>query len=220
MLNAIAFVSMFVIGGLSGIFMASTAVDAHLHMTYFIVAHIHYVLFGGSTFGIFAAIYFYYPKMFGKMLNPALGYIHFVLSFISFNCTFLAMHILGLQGFPRRVADYRNYGQWAHLQPMNQFISISAFVLMLSQIPFAVNFIGSLFWGKKAPSNPWQATTLEWTDTTSPPPHGNFTHTPVVYHGPYEYSGPLVEEDWLPQTRYVERANPPAMAPSKPGAMR
>jgi cytochrome c oxidase subunit 1 len=208
MLNALAFVSMFVIGGLSGIFMASTAVDLHIHMTYFIVAHIHYVLFGGSTFGIFASIYFWYPKMFGRMMNETLGYIHFWISFVAFNCTFFAMHILGLQGFPRRIADYMNYKQsFAHLQPMNQFISMSAFALMLGQIPFVINFIGSWIWGPIAPSNPWNATTLEWADTTSPPPHGNFAKTPIVYHGPYEYSSPLVEEDWLAQTRYVEGAD-------------
>jgi cytochrome c oxidase subunit 1 len=89
---------------------------------------------------------------------------------------------------------------------MNQFISYSAFALGLSQIPFVINFIGSWIWGKKAPANPWEATTLEWNDTTSPPPHGNFEKVPVVHHGPYEYSSPLVEEDWLAQTRYVEGA--------------
>jgi cytochrome c oxidase subunit 1 len=203
MLFALGFVSLFVIGGLSGIVMSSTAIDAQLHMTYYIVAHIHYVLFGGSTFGIFAAIYFWYPKMFGRMLNEKFGYIHFVLSYISFNCTFFAMHILGLQGMPRRVADYRTYALWAHLQPMNQFITISAFCLMISQIPFVINFLGSWIWGAKAPNNPWQATTLEWTNTTSPPPHENFAEIPTVYHGPYEYSGPLVAEDWLPQSRKI-----------------
>jgi len=206
MWNAIAFVAMFVIGGLSGIFMASTAVDVHIHDTYFIVAHIHYVLFGGSMFGIFAGIYFWYPKMFGRMMNNTLGYIHFFLTFIFFNCTFFAMHILGIGGFPRRIADYMNYGTFAHFHNMNVFISISAFALGISQIPFVINFIGSWIWGAKAPSNPWEATTLEWNDTTSPPPHGNFTTPPIVHHGPYEYSSPLVEEDWLPQTRYVEGA--------------
>ncbi len=204
MWNAIAFVAMFVIGGLSGIFMASTAIDVHIHDTYFIVAHIHYVLFGGSMFGIWGAIYFWYPKMFGRMMNETLGKIHFWLSFIFFNGTFFAMHILGISGFPRRIASYLGYETYAHYQPMNEFISICAFALGLSQIFFVINFIGSWFFGPKAPSNPWEATTLEWNDTTSPPPHGNFAKVPVVHHGPYEYSNPLVEEDWLPQTRYVE----------------
>jgi len=204
MWNAIAFVAMFVIGGLSGIFMASTAVDVHIHDTYFIVAHIHYVLFGGSMFGIFAGIYFWYPKMFGRMMNETLGQIHFWLSFVAFNCTFFAMHILGIGGFPRRIADYLNYQSFAQYHDMNIFISYSAFALGLAQIPFAINFIGSWIWGAKAPQNPWEATTLEWNDAPTPPPHGNFHKVPVVHHGPYEYSSPLVEEDWLPQTRYVE----------------
>jgi cytochrome c oxidase subunit 1 len=204
MLNALAFVSMFVIGGLSGIFMASTAVDVHIHDTYFIVAHIHYVLFGGSLFGIFAAIYFWYPKMFGRMMSEGLGKLHFWITFISFNCTFFTMHILGLRGMPRRVSTFQNYGSFADLGPMNQFITISAFVLGAAQIFFVFNFIGSWIWGRKAPANPWNATTLEWTETPSPPPHGNFEVIPKVYHGPYEYSSPLVEEDWLAQTRYVD----------------
>jgi cytochrome c oxidase subunit 1 len=206
MWNAIAFVAMFVIGGLSGVFMASTAVDVHIHDTYFIVAHIHYVLFGGSMFGIFAGIYFWYPKMFGRMMNEPLGKWHFWLSFIFFNGTFFAMHILGIGGFPRRVAGgvHFTYEAFRHFLPMNQFITWCAFGLGISQIPFMINFLGSWFWGPKAPNNPWNATTLEWNDTTSPPPHGNFAKVPVVHHGPYEYSHPLVEEDWLAQTRYVE----------------
>jgi cytochrome c oxidase subunit I len=134
MLFAIAFVSLFVIGGLSGIVMASSAIDVQVHNTYYIVAHIHYVLFGGSVFGVFAGIYFWYPKMFGRMMNPTLGTIHFVLTYITFNCTFFAMHILGLQGMPRRLADYTHYTMWAHLQPMNQFISYSAFAMTAVQL--------------------------------------------------------------------------------------
>jgi cytochrome c oxidase subunit I len=206
MWNAIAFVAMFVIGGLSGIFMASTAIDVHIHDTYFIVAHIHYVLFGGSMFGLFGAMTFWYPKMFGRMMNETLGKIHFWLTFVTFNCTFFAMHILGVGGFPRRIADYMNYSTFAPYKEMNQFISYSAFALGLAQIPFAINFIGSWIWGPVAPQNPWEATTLEWNDAPTPPPHGNFAKAPIVHHGPYEYSSPLVEEDWLPQTRYVDGA--------------
>jgi heme/copper-type cytochrome/quinol oxidase subunit 1 len=199
MLNAVAFVSLFVIGGLSGIVMASSPIDAQLHNTYYIVAHIHYVLFGGSTFGIFAAIYFWYPKMFGRMMNAKLGYIHTILTYIAFNCTFFAMHILGFQGLPRRLADYRDYSLWAHLQPMNAFITISAFVLFAAQIPFIINFFGSWIWGTKAPNNPWEAASLEWT-TSSPPPHENFAVIPTVYRGPYEFSVPGNAKDWIGQT--------------------
>jgi cytochrome c oxidase subunit I len=202
MLNAIAFVSLFVVGGLSGIVMASSPIDAQLHNTYYIVAHIHYVLFGGSTFGVFAAIYFWYPKMFGRMMNQKLGYIHTLLTYIAFNCTFFAMHILGLQGMPRRLADYRDYKLWAHLQPMNQFISISAFSLMAAQLPFIINFLSSWLWGPPAPSNPWEATTLEW-QTHSPPPPDNFATVPVVHRGPYEYSLPGQANDWVAQNEPV-----------------
>src|SRR5207237_8944594 len=119
MWNAIAFVAMFVIGGLSGIFMASTAIDVHIHDTYFIVAHIHYVLFGGSMFGICGAIYFWYPKMFGRMMNETMGKIHFALSFIFFNLTFFPMHILGIGGMARRIADPTLYSTFRHFLPMN-----------------------------------------------------------------------------------------------------
>jgi cytochrome c oxidase subunit 1 len=202
MLNAAAFVSLFVIGGMSGIIMSSTPVDAQIHMTYFIVAHIHYVLFGGSTFGLFAAIYFWYPKMFGRMMNNTLGYIHFVVSYIAFNCTFFTMHFLGLQGMPRRVADSSKYTMFQHLQPMQVFITISAFTLGVAQIPFVINFIGSWIWGKPAGDNPWEATTLEWTNASSPPSEHNFAVIPTVNHGPYEYASPAAAEgmDYLPQS--------------------
>ncbi len=200
MLNAIAFVSMFVIGGLSGIFMASTAVDVFIHDTYFIVAHIHYVLFGGSMFAVFAGIYYWFPKMFGRMMNDKLGYLHFIFTFVAFNGTFFPMHILGIGGMMRRIYDTTQYAHLAHFQPINVFITVSAFVLGVAQFFFLINFFGSIFWGKKADRNPWEANTLEWT-TSSPPPHGNFEQTPVVYRGPYEYSSPESKLDWLPQDK-------------------
>ncbi len=207
MLFALGFVSMFTIGGLSGIFMASTPVDVHIHDTYFIIAHIHYVLFGGSIMGVFAAIYFWYPKMFGRMMNDRMGQIHFWLTFIFMNLVFFPMHILGLNGMARRLHDYLNYNSFSHFLGMNQFMTYCALVLGAAQILIIINFFGSWIWGKKAPANPWNATTLEWNDTTSPPPHGNFITVPVVHHGPYEYSSPLVEGDFLPQTKYVQVAN-------------
>ena len=201
MLNAMAFVAMFVIGGLSGIFMAATPVDMHIHDTYFIVGHLHYVLFGGSMFGLFGAIYFWFPKMFGRMMSERLGLIHFFLTFIFFNGTFFLMHIIGMHGHPRRIADPTIYPylQGAGIIGMNQFMTYSAFGLGLTQLIFAYNFIHSLFLGPKAPINPWHANTLEWT-TSSPPPHYNYARIPTVYHPPYEYSVPGVDDDYLPQT--------------------
>ena len=200
MLNAIAFVSMFVIGGLSGIFMANTPVDMYIHDTYFIVAHIHYVLFGGSLFAIFAGIYFWFPKMFGRMMNDTLGRIHFVLTFIFYNLVFFPMHILGMGGHMRRIYDPSQYDFLKPLQGMNRFISVSAFLLLAAQLPFVVNFLWSLFKGPKAPDNPWRDNGLEWT-IPGVPPHGNFAVTPTVYHGPYEYSHPDAAEDYLPQNQ-------------------
>ncbi|MBS0658158.1 MAG: cbb3-type cytochrome c oxidase subunit I, partial [Verrucomicrobia bacterium] len=207
MLFALAFVSMFVIGGLSGIFMASTPVDLFVHHTYFIVAHIHYVLFGGSILNIFAGVYFWFPKMFGRYMNETWGKVHFVLTFIFMNLTFFPMHNLGLGGMMRRIADPTQYEHLRNLQPINIFVTISAILLGLSTIIFFVNFFHSMYHGEKAPENPWQATTLEWTLPSPVTLHGNFEKTPVVYHGPYEYSVPGMDKDFLMQT---EQAQPGA----------
>lgn len=199
MLNALAFVAMFVIGGLSGIFMAATPVDIFIHDTYFIVAHIHYVLFMSSIFGIFAGIYFWFPKMFGRMLNEPLGKVHFFLTFLFANGTFYPMHIIGTVGHPRRYYDSTLYRTWENLQPLNQFMTICAICMGISQFIFLANFFYSLFWGPKAGRNPWHSNTLEWT-APSPPGHGNFETTPIVRRGPYEYGVPGMAEDYLPQT--------------------
>lgn len=196
---ALSFVSMFVIGGLSGIFMASTPVDLFVHHTYFIVAHFHYVLFGGSIFAIFGAIYFWFPKMFGRMLGETLGKWHFFLTFVFFNLTFFPMHNLGLGGMMRRIADPTVYDHLRQLQPLNQLCTIGAMGLGLTTFVFLWNVISSLRNGKKASNNPWNSNTLEWT-VASPPGHGNFPVTPVVHHGPYEYSVPGIERDFLMQT--------------------
>ena len=200
MLYALAFVSMFIIGGLSGIFMASTPVDIYIHDTYFIVAHIHYVLFGGSLFAIFAGITFWYPKMFGRMMNERINKTHFAFTFVLYNLVFWPMHNLGLQGMMRRIYDFTQYEYLAPLQPMNQFISICVFFLVATQALYAFNFFWSMFRGEKAGNNPWDSNTLEWT-VPSPPPHGNFPEMPVVYRGPYEYSSPESDTDFLPQTQ-------------------
>ncbi len=199
MLFALGFVSNFVIGGLSGIYMASTPVDIFIHDTYFIVAHFHYVV-AGIIFGMFAALYYWFPKIFGRMMNETLGKVHFALTYIFFNLAFFPMHFLGVGGHMRRIYNPLQYEFLHDLQWWNVFITMSAFCLGLSQLIFFANFIWSLIAGKKADKNPWEANTLEWT-APSPPGHGNFETTPTVYRGPYEYSSPLVKEDWLPQDR-------------------
>ena len=198
MLNAVGFVAMFVIGGLSGMFMAATPVDMPIHDTYFIVAHIHYVLFGGSLFALFGAITFWYPKMFGKMMNETWGKVHFWLTFIFFNLTFFPMHNLGMGGHMRRIYDPTQYSFLQHMSPLNKFISISAFALGAVQLIFAANFLLSLWRGKKAAANPWDDNGLEWT-TPNPAPHGNWDRVPTVYRGPYEFSHPQAQGDTLPQ---------------------
>lgn len=198
MLHAVGFVSLFIIGGLSGIFMAATPVDVFIHDTYFIVAHFHYVLAGGSLFSIFAGLTFWFPKMFGRMMNEFWGKVHFALSFLFMNGTFFAMHQLGARGFPRRLADPYNYDYFADLLPLNRFITICAIGMGLSQIILLANMFYSIFYGPKAGKNPWHSNTLEWS-TTSPPPHGNFPVTPLVYRGPHEYSSPQSRADYLPQ---------------------
>jgi len=181
MLFALGFVSMFVIGGLSGIYLGSVPVDIHASDTYFVVAHIHYVLFGGSLFTIFAGIYYWFPKMTGRMYNERLGQIHFWLTFVGFNVTFFPMHWVGLQGMPRRVADYApEFGNW------NLVISIASFGLGASTIVFLYNMIVSWRRGEPAPGNPWRALTLEW-QVSSPPPIFNFDEIPQVVGSPYEY---------------------------------
>src|SRR5919108_207807 len=202
MLFALGFVSNFVIGGLSGIFMASTPVDIFIHDTYYIVAHFHYVV-AGILFGVFAGLYYWFPKIFGRMMNETLGKIHFWLTFAFFNLTFFPMHFLGVGGHMRRIYNPMDYKFLEPLYGMNTFITVMALCLGASQIFFVINFIWSLFAGPRAEQNPWRANTLEW-DAPSPPPHGNFLTPPVVYRGPYEFSSPEVEEDWLPQSRRLE----------------
>jgi cytochrome c oxidase subunit I len=184
MLFALGFITMFTLGGISGVMLAVIPFDIHVSDTYFVVAHIHYVLFGGSVFTIFAGIYHWFPKMTGRMYDETLGKIHFWLSFVFFNLTFGPMHIIGIDGMPRRVADYAaKYAGW------NLFISISAFIFGASFFIFLYNMISSWRHGPPAPSNPWQAHTIEW-QVSSPPPVFNFDEVPTVVGGPYEYGVP------------------------------
>jgi cytochrome c oxidase subunit I len=184
MLFALGFVSMFVIGGLSGIFLGAVPVDIHTSDTYFVVAHIHYVLLGGSLFTIFAGIYYWFPKMTGRMYDERLGKLHFWLTFLGFNATFFPMHIIGVQGMPRRVADYLDkFADW------NLVISLFSFGLGASFMIFVYNMVVSWARGRVAPANPWRGLTLEW-QVSSPPPIFNFDEIPQVVGNPYEYGVP------------------------------
>jgi cytochrome c oxidase subunit 1 len=184
MLFAVGFLSNFVIGGLSGMFLGSVPIAIQASGTYFLVAHLHYVLFGGSVMTLFAGIYYWFPKMTGRMYNERLGQLHFWLTFFAFNLTFFPMHYIGLQGMPRRVADYAS-----RFADFNLVISIASFGLGLSMVIFLYNMMWSWAHGPKAPANPWRAMTLEW-QVSSPPPIFNFDEIPQVVGGPYEYGVP------------------------------
>jgi cytochrome c oxidase subunit I len=199
-LFAIGFVSLFVSGGLSGIFLGTSAADIQLQDTYFVVAHFHLVMAIAPLFAAFAGLYFWFPKMFGRFMNETLGKIHFWLSFIGVYCVFFPMHILGIGGQMRRLYDPTFYIFLKPQQPLNVFISISAFVLAATQLIFLANFLISIFAGRRVTeNNPWQANTLEWT-VPSPTGHGNFAEElPTVYRWPFDYSVPGAAQDFIPQ---------------------
>src|SRR6516225_179915 len=200
-LFAIGFVSMFVSGGLSGIYLGTSAADIQLQDTYFVVAHFHLVMAIAPLFAAFAGLYFWFPKMFGRFMNETLGKIHFWLTFIGAYCVFFPMHILGIGGQMRRIYDPTAYMFLQAQQPVNVFISYAAFVLGAAQLIFIFNFFVSIFAGKRATDhNPWQANTLEWT-VSCPTGHGNFgEELPTVHRWPFDYSVPGEKEDFVPQT--------------------
>jgi heme/copper-type cytochrome/quinol oxidase subunit 1 len=177
MLFALGFIALFLIGGIDGVWAASPAMDFAIHDTYWVVAHLHYVLFGGTLFGIMAAMYYWFPKMSGRMLSRKLGQWHFWLQFIGFNVTFFPMHILGLRGMPRRIADYAPDRGWSFL---NLVATIGAFLIAISLLIFLSNVITALRRPRTAPPDPWQANTLEWATSSPPPPH-NFDVLPPVH---------------------------------------
>ncbi len=181
MLFAMGFIATFVIGGVTGVMLAAVPFDIHVHDTYFVVAHFHYVLFGGSVFGVYMAIYHWFPKMTGHMMNEFWGKIHFALTFVGMNLTFMPMHKLGLMGMNRRIALYD-----PQFTDLNMMATIGSYILAVSTIPFLLNAIWSWRFGPKAPANPWRALTLEW-QTTSPPAIENFEEIPVLQTGPYDY---------------------------------
>ncbi len=199
-LFALGFVSLFVTGGITGIWLAQPAVDFPLHDTYFVVAHFHLVMGVAAIFGMFAGTFFWFPKMFGRMMNETLGRIHFWFTLIGVYCIFFPMHFMGIAGQPRRYYDISEYKFLVDMPPLHEFISVFALITIGAQLLFVVNVFWSLMKGPKAERNPWKATTLEWT-VPSPPPHLNFEGpVPQIYHGAYEFSVPGAKEDFVMQS--------------------
>jgi len=200
MLYAIGFVSLFVSGGLSGPFLAQPVLDIPLHDTAFVVGHFHLIMGVAAIFGMFAGTYYWFPKMFGRMMNETWGRIHFFITLAGTYAIFMPMHYLGMAAQPRRYSQFTELAYLQHLIPLNKFITYAAVITISAQFIFVINLFWSMFKGPKANDNPWEATTLEWS-TATPPPHDNFGgKTPVVYHGPYEYSVPGAPKDFTMQT--------------------
>src|SRR5947209_7476726 len=199
MLFSIGFVSLFITGGLTGPMLAQPALDAYLHDTYFVVAHFHLIMAIAGMFAVFAAIHFWFPKMFGRMMNQRLGVWHFWITFLGAYAIFMPMHLLGAAGHPRRFSELTGVQYVAAMMPLQKFITMAAIITICGQVLFLINFFWSMFRGEPAGANPWESTTLEWT-LSSPPPANAFGDTgPVVNHGPYEYSVPGAKTDFLMQ---------------------
>jgi cytochrome c oxidase subunit I len=201
MLWALSFIAEFLIGGVTGIFLGASGADIYFHDTYFVLAHFHYTFFPIAIIGFFAAITYWFPKMFGRMMNSTLGKIHFWGTIVSFNAIFIPLFMLGAAGQHRRIYSYEHFPELfrPELQNLRVIATYALLVLLAFQVVFFVNFVMSLRSGKAAGKNPWRANTLEWV-AESPPPHGNFgAEMPTVYRGPYEYSHPDREDDFWPQ---------------------
>ena len=199
------FVSLFVAGGLTGPILAQPSLDIYLHDTYFVVAHFHLIMAMAGLFAVFAATHFWFPKMFGRMMNERLGAIHFWITFVGAYAIFMPMHLLGAAGHPRRYSELTGVQYVSALEPLQRFITIAAVVTIAGQLIFLVNLFWSMFKGRLAEANPWNCTTLEWT-LPSPTPGEGFAGTrPEVNHGPYEYSVPGMEADFLPQNASATR---------------
>jgi len=206
MLFSIGLVSFFISGGLTGIYLGNAALDIQLHDSYFVVAHFHLVMGSAAIFGMFAGIYHWYPKMFGRMMNKTLGYFHFWITFITAYLVFFPMHFMGLAGVPRRYYQFTLVEDFNVWMDVNKLITVAAIVGGGAQLLFLYNFFYNIFKGKKAKQNPWQSNTLEWS-TPVERIHGNWPgEIPTVYRGPYEYSRPDREEDFFPQYEPDESA--------------
>jgi len=200
MLFSIGLVSFFISGGLTGIFLGNSAIDIQLHDTYFVVAHFHLVMGSASFFGLMAGVYHWFPKMFGRMMDNKLGYIHFWLTFVGVYLVFFPMHYIGIAGFPRRYYSWTNFDFASGYADLNMFVSVAAIITFVAQFIFLFNFFYSMYKGRVAPLNPWRSNTLEWT-TPLHPGHGNWPgEIPAVYRWPYDYSKPGSKEDFIPQT--------------------
>jgi len=194
MLFSIGLVSVFISGGVTGIILGNNALDIQLHDTYFVVAHFHIVMGSASFFGFMAGVYHWFPKMFGRMMDARLGYIHFWFTFTGIYLVFGPMHYLGIAGCPRRYYTWTVFETFNTYEDLNMFISLAAIITFSAQLLFAFNFFYSIFFGRKAPKNPWNSTTLEWT--TENPGHGNWPgDIPAVYRWSYDYSKPGAEKD-------------------------
>jgi cytochrome c oxidase subunit 1 len=200
MLFALGFVSLFISGGISGPFLAQPVLDIPLHDTYFVVGHFHLIMGVASIFGIFGATYYWFPKMFGRMMSESMARWHFFITLIGTYAIFMPMHYLGMAGHLRRYSQLTELNYLRGLVPLQTFMTYAAFLTIAGQFIFLFNLFWSMKFGKKAADNPWEATTLEWT-TATPPPHDNFGgHIPVVFNGPYEYSVPGAPRDFVMQT--------------------
>ncbi len=199
MLFSIGLVSLFISGGVTGIVLGNSALDIQLHDTYFVVGHFHLVMGAAAFFGMMAGVYHWFPKMFGRMMDKRLGMIHFWFTFVGVYMVFFPMHYIGISGFPRRYYSFANFDTFNILTDANTLISVSAFIALSAQLIFGFNFFYSIFKGRKAPANPWNSTTLEWT-TPINPGHGNWPGPiPEVHRWPYDYSKPGAKEDFIPQ---------------------
>ncbi len=199
MLFSIGMVSFFISGGLTGLFLGNSAVDITLHDTYFVVAHFHLVMGSAAFFGMLAGIYHWFPKMYGRMLDNRLGYIHFWLSFVGIYLVFFPLHYIGIAGFPRRYYSFTSFDAFSTFGDLNAFVSIAAIITFGAQFIFIFNFFYSIYRGRKASQNPWKSNTLEWTTPVNPG-HGNWPGAiPTVYRWPYDYSKPGAPDDFIPQ---------------------